>query len=202
MELQARYLLDALYEARNLQHLYDLNFRVPDGPAKSIEALKQLCRQQVAREIRFKDILLPDHYAIKGVCTKYDDHYEIGTLQSLNRCWKRFVTCKELFHVLLDDPEFENLDLGAHFEQSVLDTPNVDGTHAPSAQCELIAEYGAIEFMFPFKDRIKLAAQGVNSQSVAETYLIPRIYVERYLSVSYMDFFEAVHKTYRIGEQG
>lgn len=171
-------------ELKKAIEAYDL-FNLPNGMRCERQLLK-LCVQELNKPVTI--VVITDSKndkvkTIKGSYLALVDSYQICLVENLNPCWKRFVICKELFHVLFDNPEFENMELSSHIEDCVSETPAVEDT-PEAAQSEFLAEYSAMEFLFPYVDRLAIINKGepIDYMAVAKHYRVPRIYVERYLT--------------------
>lgn len=160
------------------------------GVSREVNFLLSTCRLNLSKSIVLIETL-DDSQTIEttSIPATYialpDGSYAICYIKNLNNCWKRFVLCKELFHVLLDNPEYANIELINHIEHCTSEAPDLGPTPA-SAQIEFFAEYSAMEFLFPFEERLKIkeASSDLDFAKIAETYKVPRIYVERYLTDS------------------
>jgi hypothetical protein len=117
---------------------------------------------------------------------------KIRIVKGLNTCWRRLVTCKELFHVLFDCPEFQRLDLQEHIESSLYVQLNGNG----SVQAEFYTEIAAMEFLFPYKDREAILKHNSNPDTLelAKRYMVPQFYIEKYLGVKLMELCGAIDK--------
>lgn len=122
---------------------------------------------------------------VKGGYVAFDDRYDVYLLGDLNFCWERFVLCKELFHVILDKSEYRNMRIGELVEEFTSAFPADDIRPGPAVTNELVAEICAMEFLFPYADRISLASRPHDSSEIAEQYKVPKVFVERYLSDAY-----------------
>lgn len=168
------------------------------GVRCEIQLLK-LCSQELNKPVtilEISDSKIDKVETIKGSYLALAGSYVICLVEDLNECWRRFVVCKELFHVLFDNPEFENMELSSHIEDCVSETPAVEDT-PQAAQSEFLAEYSAMEFLFPYSDRLAIISTGeaIDYLATAKHYRIPRIYVERYLTEHMMKLASIIEKT-------
>lgn len=116
-----------------------------------------------------------------------DGGYQIVHLAGQNLCWQRLVLCKELFHVLLDSEETRNIGIAQHLDEFMTSFPDTDLVPGPAVISEWIAEFGAMEFLFPYADRKLILERGnYDSLDIAQRYRVPRVMIERYLSGEYM----------------
>jgi hypothetical protein len=115
-----------------------------------------------------------------------DGHYEIVILPGQNYCWKRFVLCKELFHVLIDVEDkqkiFTNNNVDIHIEQ-YMDKSSLPIT-PQNVQAETLAEIAAMEFLFPYAHRQQQLT--TDSETLAHQYKIPKAMIEKYILPYYM----------------
>lgn len=124
-----------------------------------------------------------------------DNNYKIVHLKGQNLCWNRLVISKELFHVFLDSEESRNIGIANHLNEFMSSFPDDANVPSNAVVSEWQAEFAAMEFLFPYKDRriIKNKNDFVSSD-IAARYRIPKVMVERYLSDEYMGrlrrFFE------------
>jgi Zn-dependent peptidase ImmA (M78 family) len=182
---------------RNLTHSYQLFCQEKNTTKKNVELLMQHCQDEVGKEIQFKVADNTDQLkSIKALYAATQDYYVICTISGLNNCWKRMVITKELFHVIFDNPEYKFDDLDNHIENSVSHAPSVIVEASPiSTQHEFLAEYAAMEFLFPLSERAAIIDAGdTDYLAIAERYKVPRYYVEIYLSENYMNFCTDVMK--------
>jgi hypothetical protein len=176
---------------RNLTNSYGLFSQLKMTSKKSVELLMQHCAEEVGKDIYFMTADNTDHLkSIKAVYVATENSYVICTISGLNNCWNRMVITKELFHVIFDNPEYNFDDLDNHIENSVSNAPSVIVEASPiSTQHEFLAEYAAMEFLFPLSERVSIIANGdTDYLAIAERYKVPRYYVEIYLSENYMNF--------------
>lgn len=122
--------------------------------------------------------------------------YKIIHMQGQNICWNRLVICKELFHVLLDSEESRNIGIADHIAEFMSSFPDRENVPSIAVISEWQAEFAAMEFLFPYKDRLViLSMTDYVSSDVASRYRIPKVMVERYLSEEYINnirpFFSA-----------
>lgn len=161
---------------------------------RSIEDTVWICQEYLNLKIEQNELPIPAaRSSIRALYLAYDDHYEIYLLEGMNYCWNRFVLCKELFHVLLDTEEYRNTKIYQHLEEMGLKAPEPGQEPKSPAVSELMAEIAAMEFMFPYKDRVTIRKNGeVDYAQVAERFKIPQYYVEKYLADGWMDYLGAI----------
>jgi hypothetical protein len=156
------------------------------------DCLADTCSQYLGKKLRLLVIELSAVGSpVKGMLVVTGDGYDVCVARELNYCWQRFVWCKELFQLILDHESVRNMDLNGHVEACTVAFPSVDESNvaSPSVESEFLAEIAAMEFLFPYKRRLEeldgpLAGQYL---AIAEKYKAPQVYVEKYLSQTYME---------------
>ena len=124
--------------------------------------------------------------SVLGTYIKYPDNFVIICQPDQNHCWNRFVLCKELFHVVLDQPCYRIADIERHLEDVAAVFPVLESEPGPTTVSELLAEIAAMEFLFPYAHRLNHQQQPCDYLAIARQYRIPQVMVEKYLSKSYM----------------
>lgn len=196
MLITLKKITDCLGEVKNIREQYSLYFIGSDTTERSVNRLLKLCRESLGKNIELSILSESSlNHLVHGFCIVSDDGYEICILSDLNNCWKRFVICKELCHVILDCPEFRNLSLNEHVEDFTAGTLEPFHQACESAQAENLAEIAAMEFLFPYSERVSLVNSGepLKFIDIAERYKVPRYYIEKYLSERYMNIFKKVY---------
>lgn len=180
-----RFCLDTAAEMTEQYKLYVL---AAEGFPRSVDNLLELCTQHQQKQIEVQTLDLKDK-AISGMYVNFGTRYAIVVDVGLNQCWKRFVICKELFHVLLDAEEYRNMNIYAHLEEVKSTFPLPDSHPGSAAISEAMAEIAAMEFLFPYSSRVAELAQNATPDylALAHKYKIPQVFVENYLSPSYME---------------
>ena len=158
---------------------------------KSIDVLVDVCKAYLPREIVIKD-MWPEagsaNDSIRSFCLNmHGQPFEICLLSGLNYCWRRYCVCFELFHAILEQPAANTTSIYSHI-QDVLDAfPDASAMGTPATRNEALAEFGVMEFLFPYSEREKLALPLTEPRSIAEQYKVPQVLVERYTGEQYMD---------------
>src|SRR6266850_925336 len=85
---------------------------------------------------------------------RYDDRAEISYSVSFNRCWRRFIICKELTHLAIDTEE-------RHFTKNPISLVQELINKVPAAcdddvHSEYLAYIGAAEMLLPWSLRNKM----------------------------------------------
>jgi hypothetical protein len=103
----------------------------------------------------------------------------------LNYCWRRLVQCKELFQFILDRASDRTIDVPRHLADLKPDFP-LTTNYKPTVASEFLASVAAMEFLFPYTERLKYFGTKALDKDIAETYKIPQAKVSNYLAESYM----------------
>ena len=196
LSITTKELKTCLDKAAELTEQYKLYVLDSAAFPRSMESFLQICIDYLNHRIHVYTLKpLPKEVSesVRALCISNDDGtYEIHLQADLNICWHRFVLCKELFHVLLDAPEYRNMEISKHLEEFLLPMPEgPPKTYLPGSS-ELMAEIAAMEFLFPYAERKALLDSGkpINYLDVATYYRIPQALVEQYLYQPWMAFVE------------
>jgi hypothetical protein len=159
---------------------------------RSVQELLVFCRDFVDRPINL--LAHPDswhNHKVKSFYVQYDDKYEIVYLKDLNNCWMRFCLCKELFHILLQDPSNCSVEIKSHVGD-VLFTVGIESTDSSGMKST------QVEYLFPYFERKKWSSIiNIDFMSIANKYLIPRDYVEIYLHSNSMSSLSETQFNYQ-----
>ncbi|MGH8085333.1 MAG: hypothetical protein ACREPV_08660 [Lysobacter sp.] len=164
---------------------------------RSIDDLEWICSEYSRRQVTIFDLRIEaSGRVVRALFVAYSDGtYGIFRLADLGERERRFVTCKELFHVILDQEPCRNMDLWGHLEETHISFSTEDSSPSVAARTEGLAEVGAMEFLFPYEKRVEeLANNGGGGDAaffaaLAAKYGVPQIQIEEYLSDSYMTAF-------------
>ena len=118
--------------------------------------------------------------------------------KGLNKCWRRFVICKEMYHCMLDRTEAERVcsmeGLSRLVELLSQDTTTVSGPFAPF-QTEQQAELLALETLIPVEYRLQMKddfATGKNSaHDIAKMFRVPEAYIPFSMQPTYLNLIRA-----------
>ena len=164
---------------------------------KSLDDLIRFTRTFLGKDVQIKDLELrtnPDTTFRGVMLPRNDTHYEIYVLKEADEDLRRLVTCKELFQAALDSPDIRNLDLYDHISALVYQDMQ-DPSLAVIA--ELMAEVAAMQFLYPYADRVedikRINEKQTSSEKIAESYGIPLFYVEKYLTKKTMAALQTSH---------
>jgi Zn-dependent peptidase ImmA (M78 family) len=193
MKLLPHELRRCLDAAAEFSRRYDAHVAPHTGPKKSRDDLLHVAQAMIGKEIGVYELDDPiEHETIHGFYVREADGYSILLRTELPEEQIRFVLCKELFHVMLDDkPESCTTDVLAHLEQVALSFPVVDSDPSPAVKSEFLAEIAAMEFFFPYRVRaeeLKAAGSstGPNFPQIAGKYGLPQYLIEIYLHPAFM----------------
>jgi len=192
-QITGKHMNICLNKAYEMLEKYKTWTKAIDGFPRDVDVFGNVCVRDLEVNIKvFVVDVVPEEIKeiLGGLCLVNEDgSFEINLHPDLNECWQRFILCKELFHVLLDAQEYRNMDLYAHLEQLTLLMPaDEDGIYLPGTS-ELMAEIAAMEFLFPYSERLKVKSKStINLLDVATVYRVPQKFVALYLSDAVMHF--------------
>lgn len=159
------------------------HYRVKGIKNRSDADLFDVCTRYLDKKIDLYAHSSPwDGGPIYAFTLTFDDRFEICLLDGMNYCYKKFALCKELFHAILSNPEFMSVDFGAVIEQCV-----AGGQLNGGASSEYVTEIAAMEYLFPYRDRLMIVKNSYDVEKVAQEYRLPKLLVEQYLTKSRMD---------------
>jgi hypothetical protein len=182
----------ALAKANEVNDHYVLTHLTGNDPQKYMDYILQSCGavgitgDVVILEL---DEIPYAQSAVYSMCVmKGNGDIDIVLAEGLNHCWRRYTICKELFHVMIDREEYRNLDVVAHTEAVSVAFPLADCHPDPAVAAELLSEIAAMEFLFPYAKRqgIMSRREQPNFPAIAQTYRIPQVLVDKYLSQHYL----------------
>jgi hypothetical protein len=188
--------------AKEMEEVYKLHMLDGNGFERYVNDFWDLCKERTKREININyfDKLPGAKAGARGHCFKVKNpggtyRYDIGIKNGMNECWQRFVKCKELFHVLLDDenPDQYSEETLRHVQECLSELPEL----LRPAGSEEVAEYGAAEFLFPYNIRLQHFGRDKTKEeflATAKIYKIPQVYVETFLSAPFMNYFGVLSK--------
>lgn len=185
--------LDVAFDVGEQYRMYVLP---TDHHPRRTDDLVWICGEYLGKSIAVKSLDIPaEGRSVKAVCMAFeDDGYEIGLLGGMSKDEERFILCKEVFHVLLDRVECRNINLYDHVA-STLDVDVSESLASKATATEELAVIAALEFLFPFKDRLALldATEGeINFVALANDYNIPLRYIEHAFEENNVAMFREV----------
>ena len=186
-----------LTEVAKVVEEYELYSRAKGHTYRSVDDLEWLAGEHLNKSVTVEDLMLAaDDRVIRGVFTALEDgSYVIYLLAELGERERRFVKCKELFHVILDDARCRSMDIYGHLELAAAAFSIADNSPESPVVWEMLAEIAAMEFLLPYTDRLAIiagAGNDIDYANVARRYGVPQIYVESYLSEAMMVEFAKV----------
>lgn len=187
-----------LAKAADIVNIYEGMFLGGKATPRSVDNLVTLLEQHEQKRVEVKLLDLgADAQAVRGMYAAYDDHYDVVVLSGQNYCWQRFVLCKELFHVILDTDEYRSVHVGELVDEFTNTFPmqeaGADARPGAHVTNEMVAEICAMEFLFPYADRVRIVAGEHDPMELAQRYKVPRVFVERYLSSDYLGNLKEFH---------
>jgi Zn-dependent peptidase ImmA (M78 family) len=191
MEVSSGDIRHCVEQARELSEHYRQLVLNGNASRKSIDQLYEIIKTYLQKVVTVKDVNVPRNTIAALVLVMEDGSYKVGLLSGMPDEERRFAYCKELFHVVLDVVECRNMKIFGHIEEVVATFPVRDSKPKRSAVAEKLAEIAAMEFMFPYTDRLTVLS-GANGNpdftACAKRYGIPRELAELYCSDPWMDF--------------
>ena len=180
-------------KAKEMAEQYQLYCRGHDNPKRSIEDLHWLCSQYLGKKVTLHDLeVAAPSSEIRGCyMANSDGSFDIFLLTDLGLNERRFVACKEMFHVILDQEQCRSMEIFKHIETTTasLNVVSQDDEDEPTATSpvawEVLAEAAAMEFMFPYEERVRILETAGDDPDYAEyatRYGIPQYYIESYLA--------------------
>ncbi len=185
---ELRYCLDRAVE---ISEQYKLKHIASDDPRKSVDNLIVTCKDYLNKTVELAELAISKNdSSVWGSYIALPDKYDICYVEDLNFCWKRFVICKEVFHVILEKEDYKNMNLFEHIEQVTIVFPDNESHPSNSVACEWLAEIAAMEFMIPYdtrKKQIERYGENINYRDIAERFKVPLVLVEKYFSEQVME---------------
>lgn len=185
-----------------LMRQYLMRYVDNDGPVRPVELLRRACQVHLGASFSMETLevaIPPKGPALKAFVVRVGENvFDIRVAPGLDPAQKRFVLCKELFHIVIDKPEYRSTDLLPHIGEMTKDIPFHAGPKNPAVICEHLAEIGAMEYLLPFAVRAREAAAVQNGDyaPVSDKYCLPLVKVEQYLSPEYMEWLGPFAPTY------
>jgi Zn-dependent peptidase ImmA (M78 family) len=193
MYIKHELLIHCLDKAREIAEQYKLYVLVADDPLRSVDKLTEICRKYLNKEIEIFELDIDKNESPvfgASILKEGDARYDICHVKNLNYCWQRFVVCKELFHVVLDEEKYRSMGISQHLDEVTVAFPDDESRPSEPVIVEQLAEIAAMEFLFPYAVRV-VERSGINGnvdcRALAERFKVPLVYLERYLSQPYMD---------------
>lgn len=165
---------------------FNLQVRHPRGDVRSVDDFKDFCKEQHADFDDFELSLPAKGQPIYGSMIQVGEKYNIFLLSGLDTCWKRFVLCKEIFHIILDIDDkqnvFKNKNWETQVEKTMFHLPNVDTATEDCAAVEGLAEICAMELLFPYSLRLQYLSESKSVDEIAPLVMLPKLIIEKFLA--------------------
>lgn len=164
----------ALVTARSVVESCSID--VSDTPPVSINNLADTIQHQYANGA---DIVINDlEYnaaAPLGRIDRYDDRFLVWVKREQTWCWRRFVACKELCHIILDDKESHTDNI-----PQLIDDLRSSQFMMPSksVSSEQFAFFMAIEILMPWKFYKRYDSPPARNYKIATFFRIPEAIVD------------------------
>ncbi len=159
-----------------------------DRPYLSINELCSVVSKMYELEIELFEVPFEGEF-LRGMIERYQKKAIIYIKKGQSEEWKRFTVAKELCHIIADEPE----DWSIHGEVTIgklLAEHQLAGVQLADrvVQSETFAEIGAIELLYPYKDRAYDRKNGQTISSIASYHKIPEVIAAQALS----DWYDAL----------
>lgn len=179
-------LLEAVQQAKELGELYS-TYRVDRSATRRCE--KEFLWVSECFNLKGIEVFdLPRDIAEEahlGAFIVTDTGFHILVRQDLDPAERRFVVCKEIFHIVLDQDEYRNMDIDGHVLNVLFNGSEKPPAH--SVLVEFAAHAAAAEFLFPHAERIHHQASGTSLLKLAAMYDLPVDIVDFYMSDSLLE---------------
>lgn len=189
MQFNPIHMQRCLAKVAEIVEQYRLTHIAADDPCRSVGNLRHTVETYL--QVGVNLIQLPLQRANSVVLgmfiMKSDRTFDICFVADLTPEWKRFVICKELFHILIDQEQYRDMDIAAHVDALTVAFPQDDSRPRPSVVAEFLAEVAAMEFLFPRDRRLQELANTRSVTDIGQRYDVPLLFVERYLSTPFIE---------------
>ncbi len=176
---------------RAITALYQKSASEPNSKIKIATDLELVISQQTGKPIFIKKMQIRyDKTDVRALFLNYQDRFEIYVADGFDTESLRYYKIRELFHIVVDKPEFHTSDLIGHIDNMLLRSPpeGVASTLGHPVIAEHLSQAAATEFLFPHSDRVALrkADGNVDYDKIASDYGIPKWLIERAMTEAYM----------------
>jgi len=169
---------------------------------RSVDDFQKLCEKKTSLKISVETVGIPVcgpgiSTTVRAAFLKEKDGYKISMKPEPNICWRRFIQCKELFHVVLDQSQYCTMQIFQHIQRWVVQIPGRTSLPTPATISELMAEISAMEYLFPYIERVskrKTLMTKDDYLEVAKIYKVPSVLVESYLSELSMEYLGEISR--------
>lgn len=183
-------------KANEVNDHYKLTHLTGNATQKIMDYILDSCDKLGVQNVHMSEVDLPfSDSAVYSMCVMTQDGADIVLAKGLNHCWQRYTICKELFHLLIDDEKYRNLDIFAHSEAVTISYSLDESRPDLGVAAEFLAEVAAMEFLFPYAEReLQMRNGQPNYPAIAQQYRIPQLLVDRYLSPHLMSTLKKVSR--------
>ena len=163
----------------------------------SMNILTHVVQEYCGKKVNFKLVKWQSTY-IKGSVKVWADRSDIVISSELNRCWTRYVACKELVHLAIDNLDGHTQNI-VNLVRACCSRPMLSARWPVErdVQSETLAFIAAGELLFPFAERAVERDKVLRGEQkyfdIASYYRIPEAYVERLLSDEWMETLGEAH---------
>lgn len=134
---------------------------------------------------------------LKEIFIRYHDHANICYSVTLNRCWRRFVVCKESAHLLIDDDPKKQFTVNPTELVQQLITGASSLTTGESMKSERLAVFAAIEMLMPWETRNQID-KTKSDLEIATQFVVPQNMVNLLVRSRYWDISAECHSDFDI----
>lgn len=164
-----------------------------DAGSLDIPRLKTIIERLYNVEITIRQVDFPAEH-LRGLIEVYHGgkQAKVYIRQNQEDRWKRFVTVKELCHVIIDRPEDWSHDGCDTIERLVLgEMAGFDGDENNGLRSEVLAERVALELAYPHEHRWadleRVRSGQITTAALAEQYNTPDEIIQRVLRPRYLN---------------
>lgn len=169
--LRARGVVSQITTVRGREFGYPIEIRRDVEPVILAMAGKTIGKPYPV-EIEYSDVPVT---SIRGQLIRREANATIIVSKQQSRCWKRFVICKELAHLLIDDDDdTRTTDMESHIQGLTSDAKQFNFDDALGSEYDAIIL--AAEILVPWIDRENLKsmlAAGKTPNEIAHFYKVP-----------------------------
>lgn len=167
---------------------YRLHHLGSDDPWRSVENLRLTVQTDLGKQVTLIELPLSKvSSVVYGMFVMKSEHqFDIVYVRDLDEKMKRFVICKELFHILIDEEQFRDMDIEGHLQALTTAYPRDDFKPRASVLAEFLAEVAAMQFLLPRTCRLEALGRKTPPAAVSDRYGVPLMFVERYMSEEWM----------------
>lgn len=170
----------------------------PNRAAPEIRDMKRAFSEAFGVKITRRVTASNTSDSLRGLYLRLDSDVTILLSAGMDPFWERFVSVKEMCHLILSDPEYRTNSPSDLIEAMVLQP--AEGEAPNDLTSDMWCRYAAIELLYPYEARmadLDQVSQGRQSIfSLSQYYEIPEHVIEMAISDTYMEISrEAWRKT-------